>query len=158
MPAQLYHDLVHDSNWAVQHIVLWVATCSACLHLLGEREWQQGAMFGNWELAIWGGISGPGQCDHGDQAHALFALWSAASHHKAISLSPAWSLGKLLSLIATIPCLSNSGKNNCQLFSFGGAICKILSSLWQHDRSMWCSFVSFFINTENNNLFYRKWQ
>lgn len=75
------------------------------------------------------GISGSGWCDHGGEAHALFALWSVASHSKAMGRSAAWSFEKELSLIATILYLPSSGENKCQLFSFGGAISKILRSL-----------------------------
>lgn len=79
------------------------------------------------KLAIWGGISGSGWCDHGDEAHALFSLWSVAGHHKNGSKSclVTW---KVVTLIATILYLPGSGES-CQLFSSGGAICKILSSL-----------------------------
>lgn len=76
MPAQLCHDWVQDRNWAVQHIVLWFATCSACLHLWEGRERQWGTMFENWGLAIRGGVSGSGWRDHGDEVHALFAICS----------------------------------------------------------------------------------
>lgn len=158
MPAQLCHDWVQDRNWAVQRIVLWVATCSACLHLWEGRERQWGTMFENWGLAIRGGVSGSGWCDHGDEVHALFAICSV------VAITRQWVCvlpGPLESSYPQLPpFFTCSGENNSRLFSFGGAICKILvSSLLTGWLICRCGvFVLFFINRENNNLFYCKSQ
>lgn len=141
MPAQLYHDWVQNRNWAVQHIVLWVAMCSACLHLWEESEWQWGTMFENWGLAIHGGVSGSGWCDHGGELHALFAICSV------VAITRQWVYvlpGHLESSYPQLPLFFTcpvQGKTTVSCSVLEVPFVRSSVHCWQDDMSMWCLCV-----------------